>query len=277
MSIKITTLIEDKLNKNSTLISEHGLSFLIECDNKKVLFDTGQSDNFIANAKKLNIDLYDVDYVVISHSHYDHANGFKSFCDISKKNFSLYISHKFFDKKYSKKCENFIYKGSNFDKQFLIDRKINTFFIDRDITNLTPKINIISNIKRTTYYEKINSNFYVNIVNSYVKDCFDDEIILTIDTPKGLIVLVGCSHVGIINILKTIEERLHAKIYGIIGGTHLIEADENRIDLTLNEFRKMDLKFIGISHCTGTKALEKLEKDFSNIYFNNNTGNIITI
>ena len=277
MSIKITTLIEDSLYEDSNLISEHGLSFLIECDGKKILFDTGQSGNFILNAKKLNVNLSDIDYVVISHGHYDHANGFKSFCEISEKDFTLYVSKKFFNEKYSKKNNVYTYNGTNFDKQFLINKKINTFYIENDITPLTSKINIISNITRITPYEKPNDRFYIKIDNSYVKDYFDDEIILTIDTPKGIVVLVGCSHPGIINILKTVEKRTQKNIYGVIGGTHLIEADENRINLTLNQLKEMNIKFIGISHCTGTKASEKLKHDFNDIYFSNNTGKIINI
>lgn len=77
MTVKITTLIENN-SDNPSLHSEHGLSFYIQVDNTNIIFDTGQSGKFIENADKLNIDLKQTDYVILSHGHYDHSGGFIS-------------------------------------------------------------------------------------------------------------------------------------------------------------------------------------------------------
>lgn len=76
MSVKITTLIENNKDENSSLLNEHGLSLFIEIDKMKIIFDTGQSENFIKNAHNLNIDFKKADYVILSHNHYDHTGGF---------------------------------------------------------------------------------------------------------------------------------------------------------------------------------------------------------
>jgi 7,8-dihydropterin-6-yl-methyl-4-(beta-D-ribofuranosyl)aminobenzene 5'-phosphate synthase len=89
MPLKITTLIENTPGENKALASEHGLSFFIEKDGFRVLFDTGQSGAFLENARHLDIDLGRLDAVAISHGHYDHSGGFRSLTNITTQ-FTLY-------------------------------------------------------------------------------------------------------------------------------------------------------------------------------------------
>ena len=89
--MEITTLIEN-LVYQSGLVAEHGLSFYMEGCHKKILFDTGQSDRFIANAKALGVDLGDVDALIVSHGHYDHTGGLEAFLKINTKAI-IYIDH----------------------------------------------------------------------------------------------------------------------------------------------------------------------------------------
>ncbi len=99
---------------------------------------------------------------------------------------------------------------------------------------------------------------------------------MVIDTYKGLVVLVGCSHVGIINILNSISKTLNRRIYAVLGGTHLIRCDENRINKTIEAFNELDISAIGLSHCTGEFATIKL-KELEDRFFLNNTGNRLEI
>ena len=92
-------------------------------------------------------------------------------------------------------------------------------------------------------------------------DDFSDEICLAVDTPQGLVVLVGCSHPGILNMIARVHEALHRPVYGVFGGTHLVEADEARIRATLEELRGMGLQVLGLSHCSGTLAEQCLHSD----------------
>jgi 7,8-dihydropterin-6-yl-methyl-4-(beta-D-ribofuranosyl)aminobenzene 5'-phosphate synthase len=86
---------------------------------------------------------------------------------------------------------------------------------------------------------------------------------------------LGCSHVGIVNILETIIERTGLPIYGIVGGTHLIEADEKRLKNTIEFLSEKDIHIIGVSHCTGLEAAQQIKSKFGKEFVYNNTGNII--
>jgi len=100
MNLKITTLIENNPDDNNLLSSEHGLSLYIEIDEMKILFDTGQSGDFIKNAEKLNVDLSNLKYVVLSHGHYDHTGGFRNLVDKIGNSYKLIAGKDFFNNKY---------------------------------------------------------------------------------------------------------------------------------------------------------------------------------
>lgn len=275
MSVKITTLIENKADLNSNLYGEHGLSLYIEADGINIIFDTGQSDMFIKNAKKLNINMEQTNYVILSHGHYDHSGGFISLVKEIGNSFKLIISYKFFNKKFSCKDNCYKFNGNSFDGSFLNDNNIDVHYINEDMFYISENIIVFSNFTRETKFEKLNNRFFVEQEGKFLKDTFLDEIVVAIKQKDGLLVILGCSHIGIVNILQTIMKRMNMPIYGIIGGTHLIEADEQRLMETINYFKEIDIKFIGVSHCTGEKAIESLKSEFKTKYFYNNTGNVI--
>lgn len=275
MSVKITTLIENNADFNSYLYSEHGLSLYIEADGINIIFDTGQSDMFIENAKKLNINLKQSNYVILSHGHYDHSGGFTSLVKEIGNSFKLIISDEFFNRKFSCKDNSYKFNGNTFDKTFINDNNIEVDYINEDTHYISENIIVFSNFKKETKFEKLNNRFFIEQEGKFIKDTFLDEIAVAIKQKDGLLVILGCSHIGVVNILQTIMQRMNMPIYGIIGGTHLIEADEQRLMETINYFKEIDIKFIGVSHCTGGKAIESLKNEFETKYFYNNTGNVI--
>lgn len=278
MKIKITTLIENNPDDIRILFSEHGLSLYIQIDEIKILFDTGQSGNFIKNAEKLNINLNNLEYVVLSHGHYDHSGGFTKLVDKIGTSFKLIINQQFFNNKYKLlKDDTYKYNGNNFDEKFLNQNNIPIKYIKEDISYINENIIVFSNFKRSNDFELSNRKFKIRKNNNYIVDNFLDEIVLAVKLNKGLLVILGCSHVGIVNILETIIQKTHIPIYGIIGGTHLIEADELRLKETIKYFKEKDIKLIGVSHCTGEKAIERLKYEFKDRFLYNNTGNEIEI
>lgn len=277
MKVKITTLIENRQDKEEVLINEHGLALYIECDNKKILFDTGASGNFIKNAEALNKDIKNLDYVVISHGHYDHSGGFKEFLKVSNKLFKLIVGDGFFNKKYKKLEEGYKFNGNSFSEEDIYKENIDINIIKDDTYKLAENIFIFRNFQRATKYEKLNEKFLLKNDNNYVQDEFLDEIALGITHDKGLIVVLGCSHVGIVNILDTITKRTNMRIYAVIGGSHLIEADEERLDKTIEYFKDNNISLLRLSHCTGDKAIDRLTATFEKEFSYNNTGNIIEI
>jgi 7,8-dihydropterin-6-yl-methyl-4-(beta-D-ribofuranosyl)aminobenzene 5'-phosphate synthase len=286
--LKITTLIENTKEKDSNLINEHGLSILIEVDNKKILFDTGASASFINNAKDLNISLKDIDHILLSHGHYDHCGGLRNFLDEYNPDCTLHLHKDFFkvcDKSYlndennvfsNDTCEKYRYIGIDFDENYIGSKNAEISLIKEDIYKLSHSLYVFSNFEKSIDYEKRNENMKIKIHEKYVTDNFTEEIALGIDTPKGLLIIVGCSHVGILNTLSTIEKRTGKKIYGVIGGTHLVEAQEDRILKTIDYIKEKNIDLIGFSHCTGEKAVEMFKKAFHN-FFINSTGTIIEV
>ncbi|MGH4125401.1 MAG: MBL fold metallo-hydrolase [Clostridium sp.] len=278
MNLKITTLIENNPDDNNILLSEHGLSLYIETDGMKILFDTGQSGNFIENAEKLKIDLSKLDYVVLSHGHYDHTGGFRKFVDKNYNSYKLIVGKSFFNSKYKfVEKDNYKYIGNSFDKEYIHQNNMVVKYIKEDIFYITENVMMFSDFKRNNDFEQLNKIFRIKQDEDYAVDNFSDEIALVVKHEKGLMVMVGCSHVGIVNILETIIERTGLQIYGVVGGTHLVEANEQRLKTTMNYFKEKNIHILGMSHCTGKYAIEKIKHEFRNEFLYNNTGNIIEI
>ncbi|GAA0736441.1 MBL fold metallo-hydrolase [Clostridium oceanicum] len=286
--MKITTVIENSLGKNKNLNNEHGLSFFIETENCNILFDTGKSGDFVFNAERLGVDLNSTDYLLLSHAHYDHCGGVRKFLESFNVRPEFYVSENFFsngDKyHYSDGNQNldfasepgYRYIGTNFDEEYLKEKGMKINFINNGMTKLNDKVYVFTNFERTNDIEKANPNMKVKEGDSYKVDSFNDEIVMAFDTKKGLVVLLGCSHPGILNIIDTIAKRTGKSIYAVLGGTHLVEADEDRINKTIEHLNKMNIKLIGVSHCTGDKAVSMF-KEKCDDFFVNCTGTVLEI
>ena len=278
MGLTITTLIENNPDNKGQLLYEHGVSFLIETDGKRILFDTGQSGDFVQNAKVLNKDLNTLDFVIISHGHYDHSGGFRKLLDTVEKVPTIMVGEEFFQPKY--KCVSdgdYKYIGNSFDAEFLSKHKIPFKKIVGTMEYLTDYLILFHHFLNRTDFEKRNRKFYIRENSSYIPDEFKDEIALGIVTKKGLVVIVGCSHVGVVNILKTISERVDMPIYAVIGGTHLIDADEVRMQKTIDALKDMKIQLVAVSHCTGEEGICCLRQELKECFLFNNTGNVIEI
>ncbi len=278
MKLKITTLIENNPDDKNQLLNEHGLSLYIETDGKRILFDTGESGAFIQNAKTLNKNLEKLDYCVISHGHYDHSGGVEKFINVINEYPTFIVGEEFFKPKYKTlDTPDYIFNGNSFNEDFILSKQIALRKIKDNMTYLTDYIMVFHHFSRYTDYEKRNSRFYIKDNNEYYPDDFDDEISLGVITEKGLVVIVGCSHIGIINILKSISKRVNIPIYAVIGGTHLIEANEVRMQETINAFKEMNIKLIALSHCTGKEGIRRISEELSEEFLYNNTGTVIEI
>lgn len=276
--MKMTTLIENKSGERDDLHIEHGLSVYIEVDGKHILFDTGQSGNFIDNAKSLDIDLKNLDYVIISHGHYDHSGGMERLIKEINPDIKLYLGDGFFNKKYRLiGGGDYEYIGNPFDEDFLKENNIPIKYISEDITSLTENISIFTNFNRKEEFENTNEDMYLKVDGEYEKDLFLDEISIGIKTHKGLVVLVGCSHVGIINILETIIERTNMNIYALIGGSHLVNEDDDKINNIIEYLKQKDIKIIGSCHCTGKQGETMMSQQLEESFINNNTGNVLKV
>lgn len=277
MSLKITTLVEDSRGENLTLKNIHGLAFYVESEEKRIFFDTGQKDYVIHNANMLGLDLSKIDEIIISHNHYDHGGGLKHL--INKYGPQKIIVHeKFFREKYAIKNNTFKYSGSGINEEEIRKRKCKIKKIKNNITFLSDNFFIAANFLRYNDFEKENQHFVIKKDNDYEVDRFEDEIALGIKSTKGLVIILGCSHPGPVNIINhIIKETGITDIYMILGGTHLIGGDERRIINTIEHLKKFNIDYLGLSHCTGKKAEKYLNKEFPDKFFSNHTGYSIII
>lgn len=248
--MKIRCLIEN--NETPFFICEHGLSLLIEYEGKRILFDTGMTNSFLNNAKKLNIDLKNIDYLVLSHAHYDHTGGVIDFIKENNYKNNIYVGNNFKANKYSLEEGNYIYKGI----PFKIEELSNINYVNELLK--IDNIYFLNNFKELNNFEKINDKFYV-LDKDYKKDLFTDELVLAFDTPTGLILIVGCSHVGICNIISQVKDRLNKPIRGVIGGFHLSTYNDEYALKIINKLKEFNLEFISPIHCSGHEKLFKQE------------------
>jgi 7,8-dihydropterin-6-yl-methyl-4-(beta-D-ribofuranosyl)aminobenzene 5'-phosphate synthase len=294
MELQITTLIENNPDDEGKLRFEHGFALFIEADGKNILFDTGQSGAFIENAKTLNKNLKDLDYILMSHGHYDHSGGFEKLVSEVDKLPPVIVGEEFFKAKYKtvdeqgqgfqftgntfdEQGQGFKFIGNSFDDSFLAKNHLSLIKVTEDMVYLTEHLIIFHHFIKQTDYEVRNNKFFIKEDSDYIPDNFDDEISLGIITKKGLVVVVGCAHVGIVNILKTISERIHIPIYAVIGGTHLVDADEVRRSKTIDAFKEMKLQLIAVSHCTGEEGIRAISQEMKDQFIYNNTGKVIRI
>lgn len=283
MHWKITTLIENHPDPDGQYAAEHGLSLLIEGTQKerpvRLLMDTGQSGAFYDNAKKMGISLKGLDGVVISHAHYDHSGGFMRFLDEEGNPPVLYVGENFFYRKYYLKKDGTLrYVGTQFTKEDLVKRQVPVCEVTQDSLEIAPGLTLHRNFRQEAEFEKLNPRFLVEKVPGKTQtDIFEEETALALDTGEGMVVIAGCSHPGIVSMLKTIEKRTGREISGVIGGTHLVEADEARLTRTMNSFREMGVNFVGVSHCTGDGNIRKIQEEFGGQFIFNCTGNVISI
>ena len=253
--VKLTVLLENTSNEPA-LESEHGLSILIETPQSKLIFDCGQSEMTWRNAARLGLDLSTIEFVVLSHAHYDHAGGYRS---MPVKPKLLCTGKNFWREKYSIADGEFKYRGAGFNRNDLdgwgVKQKVCNERLD-----IGDGIYLIGKFNRKYPFETIPKKFVCG--DAHQPDDFSDEICLAIRGSDGLTVIVGCSHVGILNIVSTVKSRLNYPVVEVVGGIHLNGADSARVDATLNGLESLGVKRLSLCHCSGRSDISTGSKVF---------------
>ena len=275
MEFRVTTLVDNSVSlSGSGLIGEHGLSLFIETEDKKILFDTGQNLALAHNANVLEIDLSRIDAVMISHGHYDHTGGLKHLLE-KNTTFSLYAHPDVFDDKLrSRKSGAYKKIGLPLDKS-IFERSDVQIHLSGDAVEIAPGVSTSGEIPRETDFETIESQFFVQRDGEIIPDPLADDQAMILDTQKGLVVLLGCSHRGVINTLNHVKKLFpENKIHAIVGGLHLGKATDAGLQKIIDHLSAFELEKIGISHCTGTKAMLALCERFKGRVFINSVGTV---
>ncbi len=228
--MKITILVENNTRIDKYLLAEPALSLFIETENKKILFDTGYSDVFIKNAKTLDINLNQITDIVLSHGHDDHTGGLRFF-NPQNKNIILTAHPRIFDKKFDTDGTSY---GCPVTKNYIEE-------------------NFILNLTAEPYY--LSSNLlFLGEIEKNSSDDIDDSALVYVMQDK-LFIITGCSHSGIKNIINQAKKvtRIH-KVYGILGGLHLIGAEEKDLNELGNFFSSEQIEYIAPCHCCDLKS-----------------------
>ncbi len=272
---RITTVVENTSASKPGFRAEHGLSVLVETEKEKFFFDTGQSDVFIHNARLLNIDLTKIKKVVLSHGHYDHGGGLKYLLDYTKP--VVYAHPEVFRERYSKLSDTGKLRYIGIEKREFYEEKGVKFVLDDKPMEVSKNVYTTGFEEMVTDFEEVDKNFVHNKNGVYEKDDVPDDMSLILDTKRGLFIVFGCAHRGIINIIKQAEKTFNKRVFGFIGGTHLGPASDYQRKMVIEELKKMDLEIIGPSHCTGLKMTAELYCIFKDKVIFNNVGTVLEV
>jgi len=275
MQFTITTLVENNIAQGGkALLAEHGLSFYIEAGDRKILFDTGQGLAISNNARVLGIDLNRIDAVVLSHGHYDHSGGLRSILDCNK-NFTLYGHPAVFSPKVKEHHANFKYIGIPIEKYDIESSGI-PLKLGKKSVEIAPGVITSGEIALENDFEDVEPMFFIKTDIAVVPDTLADDQCLILDTAKGAVVLLGCSHRGVINTLRHVARlKGTAKIHAILGGLHLGKASDGKLAKIIDHLREFKLEMIGVGHCTGPRAFLALANEFKDRVFLNTVGKAI--
>lgn len=262
---RCTLILENNPSKLLALKVEHGLSVFIESQGESYLFDCGFSNLFLNNAPLLNKNLEDVNTLILSHSHYDHSGGAKSFIE-KYGSVNLIVGKGFFNPKYSKENEVYSYKGAGFDENYLRYKQINTLTCF-DTIALNSKLSVVGNFERYKEYNEIIPHRFMikDKDGNYVRDNFDDEIALVYDDGDYLTLIVGCSHPGILSMCRGVSKKFNKRVKRIFGGIHLNKASDLRLKNIIKNLEELGVEEVGLSHCSGKRISELIEDESSKI------------
>jgi len=248
------------------LIGEHGFSVYLDLSGGvRLLFDTGQGRAFLHNADELGLDTHDLDAVVISHGHYDHADGLPRL--MSRMSKTLIFSAPGVDvNRFARTLSGELkYIGMPGALKALLCDERRWRFVSEP-TQIFDGVWATGPIPRRNEFETVEPMLLVEKDGELTQDAVPDDMALVCNTPKGWVVLLGCAHAGIVNTLDYASEIVGAeRFHAVIGGTHLMFASEERIERTVEAIRRFEIELFAPAHCTGFRAHGALFCEFKDI------------
>lgn len=225
------TIVYDNKAYSPDFESGWGFSALVEVDEKKILFDTGDNgQKLLLNMKKLGIDPKTINIVVLSHDHWDHIDG----------------------------MNEFLKENSSADVYVL--KSFTSSFESARIVEVDKPVKVLDSVQSTG-----------ELVGAM------PEQSLLVDTLKGLVVITGCSHPGIVHILETAKQLAGEKIHLVIGGFHLGDASDSEIKQIVSDFRRLGVEKAGPCHCTGEKAMQAFKEEYQADYVEIGAGKVLEV
>lgn len=273
------TILSENTVKMNDLLAEWGLSIFIKTEKIKILYDCGKSITAAHNAQRIGINLNEIDVILLSHSHYDHTGGLLEILSrINKEQIDIIVHPQIWAERYNRsQGEKDKFMGILFRSQ-QIDNYGAKFRYTTKPLKITRNILTSGEIPMITNFECFDTNIkrLMKKDNKFIPDYILDEQAIFIQTKEGLIVLTACAHRGIINTLYHAQNITGEKrIYAVIGGIHLLHSSIERIEKTIELFKKLNIQRLYLGHCTGLNAITLISHEFGERFFGINTGTII--
>jgi len=238
MSTLITNVYDDTLY-DKKIKSGWGFSCYIEHEGKKILFDTGSNSyKLVFNMRSMGVNIKTIDILIVSHNHWDHTGGLTTITGINKK--------------------LTIYTGSSFSAHFR-----------KELTNDKNKCKIVKSVMPLCNNKVLIGK---ELGNNGLK-----EIALALESPKGLIIITGCAHPGIIKVVEEFQRLVSKKIYLVLGGFHLYNELVTQVKKVISEFRKLGVEKVAPCHCTGKKAIKLFQLEFKSDFIEFRAGSQIKV
>jgi 7,8-dihydropterin-6-yl-methyl-4-(beta-D-ribofuranosyl)aminobenzene 5'-phosphate synthase len=267
LQARITVLSENSVIKPGALIGEHGFSALVERGDEKILFDTGQGYALIHNARILGVDLGLVKKVVLSHGHNDHTGGLSEFLKDGGMR-DIYAHPGIFNSRYREVTDGSPKPiGIPFTRSHLEGLGAR-FHLSEEPQEVAEGIKTTGMVPRRTSFETGDTTLVLGKEHGGGRDPLSDDLSLVVEGDSGLVVLLGCAHSGLVNILNHVRDMAPGQsIKAVVGGTHLGLCSEEQMGATIEAVTGMGVEKVGASHCTGLVGSSRLMAALGDRFF----------
>ncbi|NJF24273.1 MBL fold metallo-hydrolase [Thermococcus sp. Bubb.Bath] len=285
---RVYVLADDYAGYNSPFWAQHGVSFLIDARSgetrRRILFDTASyAEPILFNMKLLRLDPSEIDAIVLSHSHFDHTGGLLGIIEEIKREVPVFAHPEIFKVSFVMDPE-FVYagipplRGGTKEK---IEELGGIWVLSRDPIKIMPGVFTLGEVpveERVDFEKETSVGLYKLEDGRIVKDDVNDEVGLAINTRKGLVVVGGCSHPGIVSMAQKAREISGVEsVHAVVGGFHLIDANEERIQKTVVALKGIGVKKVYAGHCTGLKAEALFASEFGEDFEKLHAGKVIEL
>jgi len=261
----LTIIADNKVGPGMGAIAEHGFCAHIKTDDIEMLWDTGQGFCLKNNPARMGIDLAKISAAALSHGHYDHTGGLEHALR-SAGGLDVF-------------CHPVCFENKKVEREFMgkkvvlnigmpkgrdeLEQSGAVFRLVEDEAEIAPGLRFMTGVPMKNSFEKIEPGFFIEDDKGRRPDEFHDDAFLAVETDKGLSVILGCAHRGMINTLWHVMDRMGVdKLHSVWGGTHMMDQEPWQVEAAIEILRDMDIEIIGAGHCTGFANEAELQKAF---------------